>query len=115
MREKEFSDAFGFILFPWIGLVVWSISLLGVGNCNGNTGLKFFRYLMSVVNCVLALQARTLLNRALEDRNFDSLVDAKLQNNYDNSEMARMVACAAACVRHSARRRPRMSQVILLK
>lgn len=26
--------------------------------------------------------------------------------------MARMVACAAACVRHSARRRPRMSQVV---
>ncbi|CAI0390001.1 unnamed protein product [Linum tenue] len=29
-----------------------------------------------------------------------------------HNEMARMVACAAACVRHSARRRPRMSQVV---
>lgn len=66
------------------------------------------------VNFVLALQARPLLNRVLEDRNFDSLVDPKLENNYENNEMARMVACGAACVRHSARRRPRMSQVILL-
>ncbi|KAF3441933.1 hypothetical protein FNV43_RR15848 [Rhamnella rubrinervis] len=56
--------------------------------------------------------ARPLLNRALEDRNFDSLVDTKLQNNYENNEMARMVACAAASVRHSARRRPRMSQIV---
>ncbi|KAH8482170.1 hypothetical protein H0E87_029581 [Populus deltoides] len=56
--------------------------------------------------------ARPLLTRALEDGNFDTLVDQKLQNNYDQNEMARMVACAAACVRHSARRRPRTSQVI---
>ncbi|KDP33677.1 hypothetical protein JCGZ_07248 [Jatropha curcas] len=56
--------------------------------------------------------ARPLLTRALEDGNFDTLADPKLQNSYDNNEMARMVACAAACVRHSARRRPRMSQVV---
>ncbi|OWM89893.1 hypothetical protein CDL15_Pgr012530 [Punica granatum] len=56
--------------------------------------------------------ARPQLTRALEDGNFDSLVDFKLQNNYSHEEMARMVACAAACVRHSARRRPRMSQVV---
>lgn len=56
--------------------------------------------------------ARPLLTRALEDGNFDTLADPKLQNGYDNNEMARMVACAAACVRHSARRRPRMSQVV---
>ncbi|KAL5771225.1 hypothetical protein ACOSP7_015379 [Xanthoceras sorbifolium] len=56
--------------------------------------------------------ARPQLNRALEDGNFDGLVDPRLQNNYNHSEMARMVACAAACVRHSARRRPRMSQIV---
>ncbi|XP_052200237.1 proline-rich receptor-like protein kinase PERK1 [Diospyros lotus] len=56
--------------------------------------------------------ARPLLTRALEDGNFDTLVDARLQRNYNHNEMARMVACAAACVRHSARRRPRMSQVV---
>ncbi|KAK1550243.1 hypothetical protein Q3G72_016034 [Acer saccharum] len=56
--------------------------------------------------------ARPQLNRALEDGNFDGLIDSKLQNNYNHNEMARMVACAAACVRHSARRRPRMSQIV---
>ncbi|XP_041006791.1 proline-rich receptor-like protein kinase PERK1 [Juglans microcarpa x Juglans regia] len=56
--------------------------------------------------------ARPLLARALEERNFDALIDPKLQNDFDPNEMASMVACAAACVRHSARRRPRMSQIV---
>lgn len=56
--------------------------------------------------------ARPLLTRALEDGTYDSLVDARLQRNYNTNEMARMVACAAASVRHSARRRPRMSQIV---
>ncbi|XP_035539326.1 proline-rich receptor-like protein kinase PERK1 isoform X1 [Juglans regia] len=61
---------------------------------------------------LLALQARPLLTRALEERNFDALVDPRLKNDYEPNEMASMVACAAACVRHSARRRPRMSQIV---
>ncbi|KAL8129668.1 hypothetical protein V2J09_018823 [Rumex salicifolius] len=56
--------------------------------------------------------ARPLLARSLEDDNFDDLVDPRLQRSYNQNEMARMVACAAACVRHSARRRPRMSQIV---
>ncbi|KAL3644312.1 Proline-rich receptor-like protein kinase perk1 [Castilleja foliolosa] len=56
--------------------------------------------------------ARPLLTRALEDGNFDVLVDVRIQNDHNHNEMARMVACAAACVRHSSRRRPRMSQVV---
>ncbi|KAF6176359.1 hypothetical protein GIB67_011148 [Kingdonia uniflora] len=56
--------------------------------------------------------ARPLLTRALEDGNYDFLVDARMQKDYNPSEMACMVACAAACVRHSSRRRPRMSQVV---
>ncbi|XWS17266.1 hypothetical protein CRYUN_Cryun33cG0052900 [Craigia yunnanensis] len=56
--------------------------------------------------------ARPLLTRALDDGNFDSLVDPKLQKEYNHNELARMIACAAACVRHSARRRPRMSQIV---
>ncbi|KAK1413905.1 hypothetical protein QVD17_29642 [Tagetes erecta] len=56
--------------------------------------------------------ARPLLNRATDDGNFDSIVDSRLQKEYNHNEMARMVSCAAACVRHSARRRPRMSQVV---
>ncbi|MBA0552071.1 hypothetical protein Golob_022913 [Gossypium lobatum] len=56
--------------------------------------------------------ARPLLSQALEHRNFDAFVDSRLQKDYDSDEMTRMVACAAACVRHSARNRPRMSQVL---
>lgn len=56
--------------------------------------------------------ARPLLTRALEEGNFDSLVDPRLKGEYNHNELARMVACAAACVRHSARRRPRLSQVV---
>ncbi|XP_062008357.1 proline-rich receptor-like protein kinase PERK1 isoform X1 [Rosa rugosa] len=56
--------------------------------------------------------ARPLLARALEKGNFDGLVDERLQNDYNSSEMACMIACAAASVRHSARRRPKMSQVV---
>ncbi|CAA7410112.1 unnamed protein product [Spirodela intermedia] len=56
--------------------------------------------------------ARPLLTRALEDGNYEALVDHRLENNYDPNEMTRLVACAAACVRHSARRRPRMSQIV---
>jgi len=56
-------------------------------------------------------QARPLLTRALEEDDFDSIIDPRLQNDYDPNEMARMVACAAASTRHSAKRRPRMSQV----
>ncbi|MBA0838835.1 hypothetical protein Goarm_004625, partial [Gossypium armourianum] len=60
----------------------------------------------------LALQARPLLTRAMEDGNYDSLADPKLQKEYNHNEMTCMVACAAACVQHSARRRPRMSQIV---
>ncbi|CAK9161486.1 unnamed protein product [Ilex paraguariensis] len=58
--------------------------------------------------------ARPLLTQALEDGNFDTIADPRLQKNYDSTEIARMVSCAACCVRHLARRRPRMSQVFLL-
>ncbi|KAD6794595.1 hypothetical protein R6Q59_021433 [Mikania micrantha] len=55
--------------------------------------------------------ARPLLTQALEDGNFSTLTDRRLQNNYDCSEMSRMITCAAACVRHLARQRPSMSQI----
>ncbi|KAL5558804.1 hypothetical protein UlMin_035015 [Ulmus minor] len=56
--------------------------------------------------------ARPLLARALELGDFDALVDPKLEGNYSDDEMARMVACAAVCVRHSAWLRPRMSLIV---
>lgn len=48
---------------------------------------------------------------AAHDGEYGELVDPFLENQYEPYEMARMVACAAAAVRHSGRRRPKMSQV----
>ncbi|EEF40848.1 proline-rich receptor-like protein kinase PERK4 [Ricinus communis] len=56
--------------------------------------------------------ARPLLNQSLEDGNYNELADFRLENNYNPEEMQRMVACAAASIRHSARKRPRMSQIV---
>ncbi|KAL2531533.1 Proline-rich receptor-like protein kinase PERK5 [Abeliophyllum distichum] len=56
--------------------------------------------------------ARPLLTQALEDGNYDELVEPRLKDKFVPQEMARMVACAAASIRHSARRRPRMSQIV---
>ncbi|KAK3439239.1 hypothetical protein EUGRSUZ_C03357 [Eucalyptus grandis] len=67
---------------------------------------------IEIESLLWSLQARPQLTRALEDGNFDSLVDPMLQNNYNPSEMARMVACAAACVRELAQCRPKMSLIV---
>ncbi|XP_057491468.1 putative proline-rich receptor-like protein kinase PERK6 [Actinidia eriantha] len=56
--------------------------------------------------------ARPLLGRAIEDGNYKELVDPRLENNFFPHELARMIACAAASIRHSARRRPKMSQIV---
>ncbi|KAK6258366.1 hypothetical protein SCA6_012840 [Theobroma cacao] len=56
--------------------------------------------------------ARPLLARALEDGNHDELADPRLELNYNHHEMQRMVACAAASIRHSAKKRPKMSQIV---
>ncbi|KAK3410946.1 hypothetical protein EUGRSUZ_J02973 [Eucalyptus grandis] len=56
--------------------------------------------------------ARPLLAQALKDGIFDAVVDPKLHKDYATEEMTRMIACAAACVRHSAQHRPRMTQVV---
>ncbi|KAK2392833.1 proline-rich receptor protein kinase PERK4 [Trifolium repens] len=56
--------------------------------------------------------ARPLCAKALENGILVGLVDIRLEENYDKHEMQRMIACAAAGVRHSARRRPRMSQIV---
>lgn len=60
---------------------------------------------------MIYVQARPVMSKALEDGNYAELVDPRLEQNYLPHEMARMIACAAASIRHSARRRPRMSQV----
>jgi len=46
-----------------------------------------------------------------EDGNFGELVDPFLEGNYNPQELARMAACAASSIRHSSKKRPKMSQV----
>ncbi|KAK8619145.1 hypothetical protein V6N13_133112 [Hibiscus sabdariffa] len=56
--------------------------------------------------------ARPLLASGLEDGDFSQLVDPRLENNYNHEDMKNMAACAAASIRHSARKRPKMSQIV---
>ncbi|KAL8553199.1 hypothetical protein ACS0TY_001735 [Phlomoides rotata] len=56
--------------------------------------------------------ARPILSKVAEGGSYAELVDPRLGDNYDPQEMLRMVSCAAACVRQSARRRPKMSQIV---
>ncbi|KAL3630306.1 hypothetical protein CASFOL_023290 [Castilleja foliolosa] len=56
--------------------------------------------------------ARPLASKALESGDYSGLVDPRLQDRFVPDEMARMIACAAACIRHSSRKRPRMSQIV---
>ena len=71
---------------------------------------------VSVIDNMLSViplsQARPLLNRAVDEREFEELVDPRLENNYDAVEMFRVIEAAAACIRHSAVRRPKMGQVL---
>ncbi|RWW31367.1 hypothetical protein GW17_00004003 [Ensete ventricosum] len=64
------------------------------------------------IYCVFVLlQARPLLIHALETGDYEELVDPKLENNFLKADMLRTIEAAAACVRHSAPKRPRMVQV----
>lgn len=53
------------------------------------------------------------MTKAIESGNYDELVDPRLEGNYVPQELARMVSVAASSIRHSARMRPKMSQVKL--
>ncbi|KAK8917091.1 Proline-rich receptor-like protein kinase PERK9 [Platanthera zijinensis] len=56
--------------------------------------------------------ARPLLANGLESGDFGAFTDPRLENNYKMKEMFRMIEAAAACIRHSASLRPRMSLVV---
>ncbi|XP_021895812.1 proline-rich receptor-like protein kinase PERK13 [Carica papaya] len=56
--------------------------------------------------------ARTNLIQAIETGDISQLVDPRLEKHYVEGEMFRMIETAAACVRHSAPKRPRMAQVV---
>ncbi|KAJ8465254.1 hypothetical protein OPV22_027806 [Ensete ventricosum] len=56
--------------------------------------------------------ARPLLSRTLETGELGELPDPRLEKNYDETEMFRMIEAAAACTRHSAAMRPQMGKVV---
>ena len=56
-------------------------------------------------------QSRPLLNRPIDEQEFEELVDPRLTGDYDDVEMFCMIEAAVACIRHSAARRPKMGQV----
>ncbi|WVZ09642.1 hypothetical protein V8G54_014172 [Vigna mungo] len=56
--------------------------------------------------------ARPLLSHAIDTEEFSSLADPRLEKNYIESDLYCMIEVAAACVRHSASKRPRMGQVV---
>lgn len=56
--------------------------------------------------------ATPVLIQASNGGSFDEMVDPRLEGNYNKDEMHRMVACAAACLRHAAKRRPKMSKIV---
>ncbi|XP_027770103.1 proline-rich receptor-like protein kinase PERK5 isoform X1 [Solanum pennellii] len=56
--------------------------------------------------------ARPLLKTALEEGKYDELVGAPFEGNNVPKELHRLVVCAAASTRHSAKRRPKMTQIM---
>ncbi|KAK4590652.1 hypothetical protein RGQ29_020994 [Quercus rubra] len=76
------------------------------------TGCLPYDRTQSYPNDSLVERVRPWLRQALEHGNFDEIVDPRLHNNYISTEMARMVACAAACIGHLAHSRPKMSQIV---
>ncbi|KAG7659092.1 Protein kinase domain [Arabidopsis suecica] len=56
--------------------------------------------------------ARPLLKKAIETGDFSELVDRRLEKHYVKNEVFRMIETAAACVRFSGPKRPRMVQVL---
>lgn len=53
--------------------------------------------------------------KALETGDIGELVDPRLENHFVHSQVLGMIEAAAACVRHSAPKRPRMMQVHILQ
>lgn len=56
--------------------------------------------------------ARPFLSQVNGEQDLQPLADPRLQGAYDQKELLRMVEAAAACVRYSASKRPRMGQVV---
>ncbi|CAL0311901.1 unnamed protein product [Lupinus luteus] len=75
------------------------------------TGRKPVDPLQPVGEESLVEWARPILLHAIETGDYSELVDPRLEGQYVDSEMFRMIEAAVACVRHSAPKRPSMVQV----
>jgi hypothetical protein len=59
------------------------------------------------------LQHISLLARPLlDERNLNELVDPRLGNTYNVSQMQAMISAAALCVQESSQQRPKISEVL---
>ncbi|MCO5615164.1 hypothetical protein L7F22_069453 [Adiantum nelumboides] len=56
--------------------------------------------------------ARPILAQVESEDDLEMLADPSLNGAYDSKELMRMAEAAAACVRHSSHKRPRMGQVV---
>ncbi|KAK4741128.1 hypothetical protein SAY87_024716 [Trapa incisa] len=90
----------------------WSARMqIALGSAKGLAYLHEDCKLDSVLpKCMLS--ARPLIDSSLQTGNYRELIDPRLEDNFNLQEMVQMVACAGACTRHSAKRRPKMSQVV---
>ncbi|XP_052134423.1 proline-rich receptor-like protein kinase PERK4 [Oryza glaberrima] len=66
----------------------------------------------SLVDWARPVLARLLAAGGEEGGLIRELVDSRLGGEYSAVEVERMAACAAASIRHSARQRPKMSQIV---
>ncbi|BAS85073.1 proline-rich receptor-like protein kinase PERK15 [Oryza sativa Japonica Group] len=66
----------------------------------------------SYMDSTLVGWAKPLISEAMEEGNFDILVDPDIGDDYDENKMMRMMECAAAAVRQSAHLRPSMVQIL---
>ncbi|XP_042401764.1 proline-rich receptor-like protein kinase PERK9 [Zingiber officinale] len=76
------------------------------------TGQKPVDYTKPFGDESLVVWARPLLSHALATGELGELPDHRLQKNFDEREMLRMIEAAAACIRHSASMRPQMGKVV---
>lgn len=67
--------------------------------------------LLNRVTPLVYMQARPVLAQISSEEALREVADPSLNGAYDVQEMMRMMEAAAACVRHSANKRPRMGQV----
>ncbi|XP_010270712.1 PREDICTED: proline-rich receptor-like protein kinase PERK1 [Nelumbo nucifera] len=64
------------------------------------------------INVGFVDSVRPKLTQAIENGNYDAVVDPRLQKDYNATEMERMVACANACLRVEPKDRPLMSMIV---